>query len=61
VSRILLPIVVGGFIFITNPPSDVIALGAKSVDVRWWYKGSVPDNLPIDTLASNRGVAILGR
>ena len=54
------PVVVGGFIFTTEPPSDVIALDAKSGTVRWWYKGSVPDNLPIDTFASNRGVAILG-
>jgi alcohol dehydrogenase (cytochrome c) len=54
------PVVAGGFIFTTDPPSDVIALDAGSGDIRWWYKGSVPDNLPIDTLASNRGVAILG-
>ena len=54
------PVVVGGFVFVTDPPSDAIALDAKSGDVRWWYKGSVPDNLPIDTLASSRGVAILG-
>src|SRR6266849_4319394 len=54
------PVVVGGFIFTTDPPSDVIALDARSGDIRWWYKGSVPENLPIDTLGSNRGVAILG-
>jgi alcohol dehydrogenase (cytochrome c) len=54
------PVVVGGFVFITDPPSDVMALDARSGDIRWWYKGSMPDNLPIDTLASNRGVAILG-
>ncbi|MGC1450581.1 MAG: PQQ-binding-like beta-propeller repeat protein [Candidatus Sulfotelmatobacter sp.] len=54
------PVVVGGFIFTTDPPSDVIALDARSGDIRWSYKGSVPDNLPIDTFASNRGVAVLG-
>lgn len=54
------PIVVGGFIFSTLPPSDVVALDARTGDLRWSYKGNVPDNLPIDTTASNRGVAILG-
>jgi len=54
------PVVVGGFIFTTDPPSDVIALDARSGEIRWAYKGSVPDNLPIDTFASNRGVAVLG-
>jgi alcohol dehydrogenase (cytochrome c) len=54
------PVVVDGIIFTTDPPSDVIALDARSGEIRWSYKGSVPDNLPIDTFASNRGVAVLG-
>jgi alcohol dehydrogenase (cytochrome c) len=54
------PIVVGGFIFTTLPPSDAVALDVKSGDIRWSYKGSVPDNLPVDTTASNRGLAVLG-
>jgi len=54
------PIVVGGFIFTTVPPSDVVALDVRSGDLRWSYKRSVPDNLPIDTTASNRGLAVLG-
>jgi len=54
------PIVVGGFIFTTLPPSDVVALDVRSGEIRWSYKGSVPDNLPIDTAASNRGLAVLG-
>lgn len=54
------PIVVGGFIFTTTPPSDVVALDAGSGEVRWSYRASVPDRLPIDTIASNRGLAVLG-
>lgn len=54
------PIVVDGFIFTTLSPSDVVALDVRSGDIRWSYKGSVPDNLPIDTAASNRGLAVLG-
>jgi alcohol dehydrogenase (cytochrome c) len=55
------PLVVGGFIFTTLPPSDVVALDARSGDVRWSHKASVPDKLPIDTIASNRGLAVLGK
>ncbi len=54
------PMVAGGFIFTTEPPSDVAAIDARSGEVRWQYKGAVPDNLPIDTFAANRGVAVLG-
>ena len=54
------PIVAGGFIFTTLPPSDAVALDVKSGEIRWSYKGGVPDNLPIDTTASNRGLAVLG-
>jgi alcohol dehydrogenase (cytochrome c) len=54
------PLVVGGFIFTTVPPSDVVALDVRSGDIKWEYKGNVPDNLPIDTTASNRGLAVLG-
>jgi alcohol dehydrogenase (cytochrome c) len=54
------PIVVDGLIFTTEPPSDAVALDARSGSIRWSYKPSVPDNLPIDTTASNRGLAVLG-
>jgi alcohol dehydrogenase (cytochrome c) len=54
------PIVVNGLIFTTEPPSDVVALDARSGDVRWWYKQSLPDKLPIDASGSNRGLAVLG-
>jgi alcohol dehydrogenase (cytochrome c) len=54
------PLVVGGFIFMTVPPSDVVALDASSGAERWSYKSVAPDNLPVDTAASNRGLAILG-
>jgi alcohol dehydrogenase (cytochrome c) len=54
------PIVLGGFLFMTVPPSDAVAIDARSGDIRWSYKGSVPNNLPVDTTASNRGLAALG-
>jgi alcohol dehydrogenase (cytochrome c) len=53
------PIVVGGEIFITEPPCEVVALDATSGKVRWRYKRDLPDKLPIDTTATNRGLAVL--
>ena len=54
------PIVVGGVIFITEPPSDVVALDAKSGQVRWRYARSMPDKLPTCCYHTNRGLAVLG-
>lgn len=54
------PIVAGGFVFLTEPPSDVFALDIRTGDLRWSYKSTVPDKLPVDTIASNRGLAVLG-
>lgn len=54
------PIVVGGFIFVTEPPSDVVALDARSGEVRWRYRRSVPDKLPVCCARANRGLAVLG-
>lgn len=55
------PIVAGGLIFTTEPtPSDVVALDAKSGNVRWRYQRSLPDKLPACCFRANRGLAILG-
>jgi alcohol dehydrogenase (cytochrome c) len=54
------PIVAGGVIFLTQPPSDVVALDVRTGEVRWRYRRSLPDKLPTCCSRSNRGVAILG-
>ena len=55
------PVVAGGVIFTTEPtPSNVVALDARSGEVRWRYQRSLPDNLPTCCFRANRGVAILG-
>jgi alcohol dehydrogenase (cytochrome c) len=54
------PIVVGGVIFTTEPPSDVVALDVRSGEVRWRYRRSLPDKLPICCSRSNRGLAVWG-
>jgi len=55
------PIVVDGIIFTTEPaPANVVALDARSGEVRWRYKRSLPDKLPVCCGRSNRGLAVLG-
>lgn len=54
------PLVVGGVIFTTLPPSTVVALDAKSGTVIWRYDRAVAGNLALCCGRMNRGVAILG-
>jgi alcohol dehydrogenase (cytochrome c) len=54
------PIVVGGVIFTAEPPSDVVALEAKSGKLRWRYRRSLPDKLPTESARASRGLAVLG-
>lgn len=55
------PIVAGGVIFTTEPtPSAVIAMDARSGELRWRYQRSLPDKLPTCCFRANRGLAILG-
>jgi alcohol dehydrogenase (cytochrome c) len=53
------PIVVGGYIFTTEPPSDVVALEAKTGKLRWRYRRSLPDKLPTESARASRGLAVL--
>ena len=54
------PIAVGGVIFTTEAASDVVALDVRSGEIRWRYRRSLPDKLPIEVFRSNRGLAVLG-
>lgn len=54
------PIVVGGVIFMTEPPFDVIALDVRSGELRWQYRPSLPKKLPLEAGLVNRGLAVLG-
>ena len=56
------PLVARGVIFITEPPSDTIAvdaLGAKSGDLIWRYTRNIPADVPACCGRYNRGLAIL--
>jgi alcohol dehydrogenase (cytochrome c) len=55
------PLVVDGVMFTTVPPATVVALDAKSGEVIWEYKGSLPAGLALCCGPVNRGLAILGR
>ena len=56
------PLVVGGVIFTTEPPSDIIAvdaLDAKTGDLIWRYTRKVPADVRMCCGRVNRGLAIL--
>src|SRR5208282_1697823 len=44
----------------TESASEVVALDAKTGEVRWRYRRNLPDKLPIEVFRSNRGLAVLG-
>jgi alcohol dehydrogenase (cytochrome c) len=55
------PIVVGGIMYITEPPSTVTALDVRTGKAIWRWKPDLPKNLlTIGLFPTNRGVAILG-
>ncbi|MBM4184935.1 MAG: PQQ-dependent dehydrogenase, methanol/ethanol family [Gemmatimonadetes bacterium] len=54
------PIVADGIMYLTEPPSNVVALGARTGRRIWRWNANVPDSaLNIGGARSNRGVAIL--
>jgi alcohol dehydrogenase (cytochrome c) len=55
------PLVVDGTIFITEPPSNVVALDAKTGNVIWKYDRRVASDLALCCGRVNRGIAILGQ
>ena len=54
------PTVVDGVMFITESPSNVVAVDASTGRPYWRYNHELPDDLRICCGRSNRGVAILG-
>ena len=54
------PLVVDGVMFITEAPSNVIAVDAATGRQYWRYNHELPDDLRICCGRNNRGVAILG-
>ncbi|HBJ90486.1 MAG TPA: PQQ-dependent dehydrogenase, methanol/ethanol family, partial [Gammaproteobacteria bacterium] len=54
------PLVVDGIMFITEAPSNVVAVDALTGRQYWRYDHDMPDDLRICCGRNNRGVAILG-
>jgi alcohol dehydrogenase (cytochrome c) len=54
------PIVVNGVIFVTEPPSSVVALDAKTGSVIWRHSRNLASDLPVCCGRVNRGLAVLG-
>ncbi len=54
------PLVVDGIMFITEAPSNVVAVDARTGREYWRYDHEMPDDLRICCGRNNRGVAILG-
>lgn len=55
------PIVADGTMFVSESRQGVAALDARTGEVIWTYRRSVPDGLPVCCGMPNRGVAILGQ
>ena len=54
------PLVVDGVMFVTEAPSNVVALDAATGRQYWRYEHELPEDLTICCGRNNRGVAILG-
>ena len=54
------PLVVDGIMFVTEAPSNVVALDAATGRQYWRYDHELPEDLRICCGRNNRGVAILG-
>jgi alcohol dehydrogenase (cytochrome c) len=54
------PLVAGGVMFTTIPPSNVVALDVRTGNEIWRYERTIPDDLPLCCGLVNRGLAILG-
>ena len=54
------PLVVDGVMYVTEAPSNVIALDARTGAQYWRYNHNLPDDLNYCCGRNNRGVAVLG-
>ena len=53
------PLVVDGIMYITEPPSNVVALDARTGRQYWKYRRELPDRINMCCGQVNRGVAVL--
>jgi alcohol dehydrogenase (cytochrome c) len=53
------PLAVGGALYFTEPPGNVVAVDASDGSVRWRYVRPVPDGVSLCCGAVNRGLAVI--
>jgi alcohol dehydrogenase (cytochrome c) len=54
------PLVVDGMMFVSESPSDAVALDVRTGEVLWRYERNLPAELPVCCGKVNRGLAVLG-
>src|SRR6478752_8106680 len=54
------PLVINGVMYVSEPPSNVVALDAKTGRQYWRYRRQLPDRINVCCGQVNRGVAALG-
>lgn len=54
------PVVNGAVMYVTEPPSNILALDARSGRLLWSYRRALPETLSICCERVNRGVALAG-
>jgi alcohol dehydrogenase (cytochrome c) len=54
------PLVFGGFMFLTLPPNQVVALDARTGETVWQYNRELPPHITLCCGYVNRGLAVLG-
>ncbi len=54
------PLVVGGMMYLTQAPNDIVALDAATGEIKWLYSYSPSREARVCCGRVNRGVAILG-
>jgi alcohol dehydrogenase (cytochrome c) len=54
------PLVISGVLFFSEPPSDVVAVEARTGKTLWRYDRKLPDDGPYCCGRVNRGLAVLG-
>jgi alcohol dehydrogenase (cytochrome c) len=55
------PVVVGDYLFVSRPPLNVDALDARTGHRVWHYERPIAPGFRVCCVATNRGVAVLGR
>jgi alcohol dehydrogenase (cytochrome c) len=54
------PLVVNGIVFVSESPSNAIAIDARTGELLWRYEHALPDRLPVCCGPVNRGLAVRG-